>query len=214
LPAFAFAGETPALPDSRPAFRPSPLWSAGSLPAFVFAGGTPALPNLRAGRPRSQIRGRRFGRVLRGARASCPLLPLRAGRPRSQICGRRLGRFLSGARASCPLLFLRAGRPRSVFCPSEKARQRASRRGIAPRIPGMNAGPKTACGGKRPSTGVVAQPRARELPNVLVPLDDPQNLTRHECRAEDRLRRQTPVGGRLRTTSCRRSSRYFASGRE
>ena len=26
----------------------------------------------------------------------------------------------------------------------------------------MNAGPKTACGGKRPSTGVVAQPRARD----------------------------------------------------
>ena len=52
----------------------------------------------------------------------------------------------------------------------------------------MNAGPKTAYGGKRPSTGVFAQPPARELPNVLVPVDDPQNLTRHECRDEDRLR--------------------------
>jgi len=78
----------------------------------------------------------------------------------------------------------------------------------------MNAGPKTAYGGKRPSTGVFAQPRARDLPNVLVPVDDPQNLTRHECRAEDRLRRQTPAGGRRRTTSCQQSSRYFPHGRE
>ena len=54
----------------------------------------------------------------------------------------------------------RTGRPRFVFCPSEKARERASRRGVDPRIPGMNAGPKTAYGGKRPQAGVIAQPLA------------------------------------------------------
>ena len=63
---------------------------------------------------------------------------------------------------------LRAGRPRSVFCPSEKARQRASHRDVGPRVPGMNAGPKTARGGKRPLTGVFAQPfagnRGKRLP--------------------------------------------------
>jgi len=40
---WSIAGETPALPDSRTAFRPLPLWSAGILPVFVFAGETPAL---------------------------------------------------------------------------------------------------------------------------------------------------------------------------
>jgi len=61
---------------------------------------------------------------------------------------------------------MRAGRPRSVFCLSEKARQRASRRGGALPVPGMNAGPKTVCGGKRPSTGVFAQPFAGDLRGI------------------------------------------------
>jgi len=47
----------------------------------------------------------------------------------------------------------------------------------------MNAGPKTACGGKRPQAGVFAQPLARDSRDVLVP-------------AQDRLRRKTPVNGR------------------
>jgi hypothetical protein len=34
----------------------------------------------------------------------------------------------------------------------------------------MNAGPKTACGSKRPSTGVFAQPFAGGFWNVLVPV--------------------------------------------
>jgi hypothetical protein len=67
--------------------------------------------------------------------------------------------------------------------PSENSRERASRRGGAPRIPGMNAGPKTACGGKRPLTGVVAQPFAGDLfpldprPHLLAVVDV-QNRTR------------------------------------
>jgi len=54
-----------------------------------------------------------------------------------------------------------------VFCPSEKARERASHRGVGPRIPGMNAGPKTACGGKRPQAGVFAQPLAGDPRAIL-----------------------------------------------
>jgi hypothetical protein len=42
----------------------------------------------------------------------------------------------------------------------------------------MNAGPKTARGGKRPSTGVFGQPFAGDLRNVLVPVVKLQNLLR------------------------------------
>gem|GEM_PF-2775804 len=62
------------------------------------------------------------------------------------------------------LRVLRARRSRCVICTSEKARQRASGRGVAPRLPGMNAGPKTACGGKRPLTGVVVVALFRPIP--------------------------------------------------
>gem|GEM_PF-2167988 len=58
--------------------------------------------------------------------------------------------------------------------------------------------------GETPALRVLSQ---REGPSTgLGPWRCPAN-TRHECRAEDRLRRQTPVNGRLRTTSCPRFSR-------
>jgi len=109
--------------------------------------------------------------------------------------------------ASRCLRDLRARRPRSGSCPSEKARQRASRRGVGPRIPGMNAGPKTAYGGKRPLTGVVAVPVLRPsplwsagiLPALVMAGGTPALRAWWAGRPrEDRLRRQTPVNGRRR----------------
>ena len=116
---------------------PTPLWSAGILPAFVQAGETPALPDLRA------VFGP-FSHPARTVRAALPTFPVVVARHFDDPRG------------------IRQAPSRS----SEKARERASRRGVGPRIPGMNTGPNAACGGKRPSTGVVPQPFARDLRSV------------------------------------------------
>ena len=113
------------------------------------------------------------------------------------------------------LRVLRARRSRCVICTSEKARQRASGRGGAPRLPGMNAGPKTACGGKRPLTGVVAVPVLRPSPLwsagilpafVFLRAGRPRSGPGgRDARAPCFVPARRPVGGRLRTTSCRGS---------
>jgi|GEM_PF-6637922 len=145
----------------------------------------------------------------------------RARRPRSQIRGRRSGRFLRGPRASCPHSFLRARRPRSQirrppalrgFAAGETPTLPDSRTAFRP-IPLWTAGilPAFVFAGRTPALRVLFQ---REGPFTgLAPWRWSAD-TRHECRAEDHLRRQTPAGGRRRTTSCRRSSRYCARGRE
>ena len=193
LPALVIAGETPALPDSPTAHAP---WFRGGRDAHAprFADGVQADSSVDRGHlARIRFCGR-DARAPRFADRPRSVVSRRARRPRSQIRGRRSGRFLRGARASCPHSFLRAGRPRSVFCPSEKARERASRRGVGPRIPGMNAGPKTTCGGKRPRAGVVGQPLAGD-PRAIVPAaeNEPFSPQKHVISRRAEYKRRLPV---------------------